>query len=214
VTRVRLYHLLFPLLGLFARAEAGAQPRAYNFALALEIDSMAAVDQKWRQQLQHFAHSHLADTALENHLRRSLEQTVSANTAALKLIFDHYGYPGVQEIGAAGTEHLWWLIQHADADPALQRRALMLMREQYLHQNISGQYYAFLQDRVLVNNGEKQWYGTQMLLNGDSTSFEPRPVLEPEKLNERRAALGLGPIEEYVQLLNKRHGELLRKAQE
>jgi hypothetical protein len=208
------YRILLLLLGFLARGDVRAQPGAYNFVLALEIDSMAANDQKWRQQLQHFNRSRIGDTALENKLRRSLQETITNNTVALRLIFDRYGYPGIHEIGTAGTEHLWWLIQHADPDPVLQKRALALVREQHLKGNVPGLHYAFLQDRVLVNAGEKQWYGTQMVLNRDSTSFEPRPVIDPERLNERRAALGLGTIEEYVELVNRRHREMLRKVQE
>jgi hypothetical protein len=207
----RCYPILLLLLGLMARSQAHAQPGAYNYALAVEIDSMAALDQKWRLQLQHFTHSNIGDTALENRLRRSLEQTVQDNSMALRRIFDRYGYPGYREIGSSGTEHLWWLIQHADMDPNLQKRALALVREQQLRGNASPFHYAFLQDRVLVNAGEKQWYGTQMVLNSDSTSFEPRPVFEPARLNVRRTALGLGPIDEYIELMNRRHPELLRR---
>ncbi|RYZ21194.1 MAG: hypothetical protein EOO16_13970 [Chitinophagaceae bacterium] len=205
----RIFFLLL-LLAYWAQGSLRAQPAAYNFSLALEIDSMAAADLKWRQQLRHYERSGLGDTVIGNGLQRGLQATVSANNTALRGIFDRFGYPGLREIGASGSEHLWWLIQHADGDPALQRRALHLLREQYQRQNLSGRYYAYLQDRVLVNAGEPQWYGTQLVLNRDSSSFEPRPVADPAKINERRAALGLGTIEAYVELMNKKHREFLR----
>ena len=72
--------------------------------------------------------------------------------------------------------------------------------------------YAYLVDRVKLHKGEKQIYGTQMQLNSEGTSYTPRSVIEPEKLNERRADVGLSTIEEYIDLMNSRHfGDLKKK---
>ena len=71
--------------------------------------------------------------------------------------------------------------------------------------NASKLYYAYLIDRVKVNSGELQIYGTQMQLNADSSSYEPKPVVEPEKLDERRKKVGLVPISEYIETMNQRY---------
>lgn len=50
-----------------------------------------------------------------------------------------------------------------------------------------------------------------MALNQDSTSYEPKPVIEPEKLNERRSKFGLSTIEYYIEKMNERYfGSLVR----
>ena len=71
--------------------------------------------------------------------------------------------------------------------------------------------YAYLVDRVKVNSGQPQVYGTQMQMNSDTTSFEPMTVIEPEKLNERRKSVGLDSIESYIQTMNERNIGSLKK---
>jgi hypothetical protein len=78
--------------------------------------------------------------------------------------------------------------------------------------NASKMDYAYLVDRVNVNQGQLQIYGTQMTLNSDSTSFIPKPVISTEKLNERRTEMGLPPIERYIEIMNEHfHGTLKKK---
>ncbi|RYY41066.1 MAG: hypothetical protein EOO08_03400 [Chitinophagaceae bacterium] len=133
-----------------------------------------------------------------------------ARNNKVRSILEGEGYPGTREVGAEGVEHFWLLLQKADADPPLQRLALGLMRPQVVAGNVPGRHLAWLQDRVLVNSGQLQWYGTQIRLNADSSSFEPRPVEDPPNLDLRRSTLGLEPIAEYIALMNRRYGELLR----
>ncbi len=71
--------------------------------------------------------------------------------------------------------------------------------------------YAYLVDRVKVNMGQKQVYGTQMELNKEQTSYVPKSVNDPDKLNERRANVGLGTIESYIETMNTRYFGSLKK---
>jgi hypothetical protein len=50
-------------------------------------------------------------------------------------------------------------------------------------------------DRVLMYRGEPQIYGTQYRTQDGVTKLWP--VQDPEDLDNRRAALGLGPQREY-----------------
>ena len=53
--------------------------------------------------------------------------------------------------------------------------------------------YAYLVDRLKVNTGKLQIYGTQMIFNSSSfLSYETKTVIEPEKLNDRRKSVGWG----------------------
>lgn len=56
---------------------------------------------------------------------------------------------------------------------------------------------AYLPDRVAMNEGRPQIYGTQI---GDVEDGEgiPWPIRDPERLDERRASVGLEPFAEYV----------------
>lgn len=56
---------------------------------------------------------------------------------------------------------------------------------------------AYLTDRVRSNEGREQLYGTQIADVRDGTVV-PWPVEDPERLDARRAAVGLEPFAEYA----------------
>jgi len=44
-----------------------------------------------------------------------------------------------------------------------------------------------------------------MELNSEQTSYGPKSVIDPDKLNERRASVGLGTIESYIEIMNVKY---------
>ena len=56
---------------------------------------------------------------------------------------------------------------------------------------------ALMEDRILMENGRKQKYGSQLRSQGDGPLLL-YPVEDPEHVNERRAAMGLETIEAYL----------------
>ena len=58
---------------------------------------------------------------------------------------------------------------------------------------------AMLMDRINMREGKPQIYGSQIRGNGDG-NFEVYEIENPEYVNQRRAEVGLGPIEDYVKI--------------
>ena len=58
---------------------------------------------------------------------------------------------------------------------------------------------AYLEDRVRVNAGRPQLYGTQFAGTGEE--FGPAPIEEPHGLDQRRALVGLQPFADYEALI-------------
>jgi hypothetical protein len=134
------------------------------------------------------------------------------NGIEVRKIFFKYGFPNYDLVGTRGSSNFWLLVQHQDSDPKFQDSVLTAMKIEAEKGKASLIDYAYLIDRVKLNTGEKQIYGTQMQLNSDGTSYKTQPVIEPEKLNERRALVGLDTIEEYIKLINNQlHGYLKKK---
>ena len=48
-----------------------------------------------------------------------------------------------------------------------------------------------------------QLYGTQFVYDEDE--LKPHPIEDPEHLDQRRAAVGLGPFAEYEALMHRRN---------
>jgi len=129
----------------------------------------------------------------------------------LNSLFKQYGYLGYNLVGINGENNFWVLVQHQDEHPEFQDSVLKKMRIEVDKNNANSSYYAYLVDRVKVNTGQLQVYGTQMKLNKDLTSYEPKPCIDPDKLNERRKSMGLSPIEEYTRTMNARYHGTLHK---
>jgi len=60
--------------------------------------------------------------------------------------------------------------------------------------------YGYLLDRILVNEGKPQVYGTQQVPDEIKPIINYKPMKKPEKVNERRMKLGMMPIEYYLKL--------------
>lgn len=85
------------------------------------------------------------------------------------------------------------------------------MKVQVDNKNTSPTYFAYLTDRVLINSGEKQIYGTQLQINSNSTSYEVKLTIDLENLNLRRKEVGLNTIEEYIEIMNTKYWGTLEK---
>jgi len=116
------------------------------------------------------------------------------HTARMKEILVVHGWPTVSLVGEDGARSAWLLVQHADADPAFQRLCLEKMKS-VAAGDVSPIDVAYLTDRVLVNEGKKQIYGTQFW-NADG-ELVPRPIEDESRVEALRAALGMISMQEY-----------------
>ncbi|UXX97440.1 hypothetical protein N7U49_47455 [Streptomyces sp. AD2-2] len=131
------------------------------------------------------------------HDGREMRRIDVGNTAWLQQVIAEHGWPGVALAGEQGAEEAWLLAQHADLDPAFQRHALELLKAAVEAGDASPRHLAYLTDRVLVAAGEPQVYGTQYTHDPDGSNLRPQPVADPDRLDERRAAMGLEPAAAY-----------------
>lgn len=118
------------------------------------------------------------------------------NTAKLKKIIEAHGWPTIPMVGPEGALAAWLIVQHADLEPAFQRRCLEMLK-QLPEGAVALSHIAYLTDRVAVNDGRPQVYGTQFTLaNG---KMVPQPIEDPEGLDARRAAMKLITMAEYTE---------------
>lgn len=126
------------------------------------------------------------------------------NTARMKEILSERGWPGEALVGADGSRAAWVLVQHADHDLPFQKRALELLGAAVEEGRASGRDLAFLTDRVRKHEGRPQLYGTQTEVV-DCRRI-PYPIQDPDGVDRRRAAVGLGPLEDYLELRRRQLG--------
>lgn len=176
------------------------------------LDSLVTEDQKWRTYMVKFDNKQLgADITSRDSILYHLSATDSLNYFHLRNIFQKYSFPNFDIAGQTGSNNFWLLMQHQDLHPEFQEEVLIKMKEEADKGKASMINYAYLLDRVKVNTGQLQVYGTQMVLNQAKTSYEPKPLVEPDKLNDRRISVGLDTIESYTETMNNRYFGTLKK---
>ena len=127
----------------------------------------------------------------------------AANAQRMEEILDEYGWPGWSLVGEDGATAAWVLIQHADLRLPLQKRGLALLTAAVAANDASPGDLAYLVDRVRVAEGKPQVYGTQVEGDENGNPVPRTPIEDPEHVDERRAAVGLGTLEEYYEEMRR-----------
>lgn len=112
-------------------------------------------------------------------------------------LLDRYDWIDIDRFTESVSAHAWILVQHADDHPDFQAKVLARM-EPYLESGgILKANYAYLWDRVAINTGRKQLYGTQPTWEcNEDGKLTLHPLEAPETVDERRAELGMDTVEE------------------
>lgn len=119
-----------------------------------------------------------------------------ARTARLAEIIDEHGWPTRSLVGDDGATAAWVIAQHSDLDVEFQERALELMRQAVDDGEADPTELAYLEDRVALNQGRPQTYGTQIgCVDGRA---EPAELADPDRVEELREEVGLQPLEDYL----------------
>lgn len=104
-------------------------------------------------------------------------------------------------VGETGMSNIFFIIQHADGDKKWQRQQLPLIKKSVEKGDMDPQNYAYLYDRIKINTGEKQLYGTQFShVDMKNKTLELAPLDDPEHLDVRRRNSGMMPIELYKKM--------------
>lgn len=118
----------------------------------------------------------------------------SCNLVQVKALITKYGWMGKNLIGHYNRV-LFLVIQHADL--ATQENYFPLLQESVDKGESSQSDAAMLQDRILMRQGKKQIYGSQVVFN-KTGGQEFYPIEDEKNVNLRRAKVGMQPIEEYA----------------
>lgn len=184
----------------------------FSCSLSAQIDTlmadslkrMAAKDKFARQKVEIAFKKYGKDSPEWKKAWDRMKQTDKNHNAALKNILAKFNtYPSMDKVGEEGSHDFWLLVLHQDADTALQQQVVVWMKIPVDQGNASPNDYAYLVDRILVNAGQKQVYGTQCYYDNEKKRYVPHPLLEPADTDQRRQQMQLPPLAEYVRILNE-----------
>lgn len=169
------------------------------------------IDENLRQELLSLQHKdfvvreRLAETGeLFDGYNAEMEAVHLANAARLEELLTESGVEwfGKSSVGEDGAEAAWIILQHAISRPDLSRRLLPILQSFAKNGEIQRAHAALLEDRILSMEGKPQIYGSQFDWR-TRDAMSAREIFEPEKIDERRAAVGLFvPYAEHVEQHN------------
>ena len=139
----------------------------------------------------------LAGTKFSESFLPRLARIDAVNLRGLKSLLDKWGWFNRATWGDKADNEAWLLVQHADHDLLFQKRVLALLEPLVGSGGTNPSGFAYLFDRVAVNERHLQRFGTQGYCIGPG-KWTPRPIEDPEHVDARRAAVGLRPLAEYI----------------
>jgi len=153
-------------------------------------------DQAGRNQMDYIVKKYGWRSEEYDSLLVSIRTNDSIDLIKVESIINQYGWLGANRIGQEANTTLFMVIQHSDLK--VQERYLPLMQEAVKKGNARARDLALLEDRVSLQQGKKQIYGSQVSLNYKTNKRFVMPLEDPDNVDKRRADVGLQPIALYL----------------
>lgn len=164
--------------------------------LASILEAIYQDDQTYRQQVGEVEKKYGRESDEMKAHWKLISEKDSVNLIKVKKILDERGWLGPKIIGNEGNSTLFLVIQHADLET--QEKYLPMMREAVSKENAKASSLALLEDRVALRKGQKQIYGSQIGRDQETGEYYVLPLIDPDNVDQRRAKVGLGTIQDYI----------------
>jgi uncharacterized protein DUF6624 len=163
----------------------------HDALLRRELLAMCDVDQKVRENFG----SHMSAATVAE-----MQAVDARHTSRMRAIVAKHGWPGRSLVGDDGAHAAWLLVQHADS--AFMAQCLPLMKSAVAAGQAFAKDYVYLLDRVRMQQGKPQIYGTQFTSAADG-KLVLHPIEDAEHVDERRRAVGLPSMAEQERVIRE-----------
>ena len=109
-------------------------------------------------------------------------------------IIEKCGMPTLKEVGQRQMDAIWLGLQHSTKE--IRIKYFPYVEKAVKNGDLSKDQYALMKDRMLMDEGKPQIYGSQ-IENGKLYKLE-----NPKTVNERRKEMGMESIEDYLKRFN------------
>ena len=109
-------------------------------------------------------------------------------------IIEKCGMPTLKEVDQKQMDAIWLGLQHSTKE--IRKKYFPQVEKAVKNGDIPKQEYALMKDRMLMDEGKPQIYGSQ-IENGKLYKLE-----NPKTVNERRKEMGMESIEDYLKRFN------------
>jgi hypothetical protein len=130
----------------------------------------------------------------------SVQINYAAHGKLMKELIDDYGWPKSKEIGEEGADALFMVLQNQPFE--VRQKYFKVIKRAAITDPLMRQHKAEFVDRLRLDQGKKQKYGTQYGLDETKQSIVLYPVVNPLRLDARRLRVGMEPIERWQKSIN------------
>ncbi|MDQ1771610.1 hypothetical protein GQR60_19605 [Labilibaculum sp. A4] len=122
------------------------------------------------------------------------EKNKKENEEMLPNLLDKYGWPTASEVTEYAAAGAALIINHSSYE--VRKKYFPTLEEAFKKGEAQPLRYAKMRDRLLVEEGKEQIYGTQ--LKFEENTRVPQPIEDPQNVDKRRAEIGLEPLSVYL----------------
>ncbi|GGK38684.1 MULTISPECIES: DUF6624 domain-containing protein [Flavobacteriaceae] len=122
------------------------------------------------------------------------EKNHKENTEKLLNLLDKYGWPTASQVTEYAAAGAALIINHTNYE--IRSKYFPMLEKAFKDGEAQPLRYAKMRDRLLVEEGKKQLFGTQWKF--ENSKRVPHPIKDPEYVDKRRAEIGLGSLSTYL----------------
>lgn len=126
------------------------------------------------------------------------KEIVEVNHENLEIVvslLENCGMPSMNEVSNQQLGAVWLVLQHS-IYPEYTKKYFPDIEKAVNNGDLKKEQYALMKDKILMNEGKPQIYGSQI------KSGKLYKLIEPEKVNSRRKEMDMEPIEDYLKNFN------------
>ena len=163
----------------------------FNATLGKLLDSVYLIDQSTR--------SLQGKNIVSNDLV-VLPDSQHRNLKLVDSIFNEFGWLAYSQVGHNAAMAQFLVIQHSDLKT--QKKWLPRIKRAVAEGLLQPDNLGLLEDRILIQSGKKQLYGTQMSWDPLKKIYVPFEIENPKLVNIRRAKMGMIGLLQYLDNYN------------
>lgn len=167
-----------------------------NATVAAELRALRDDDQRFRVEGMRLWNEKGMDSPEARAVWEKQGVLDAMNQARLDEIVARHGWPGVKLVGLQGADAAFLIVDHAPL--AFQKKYLPALQQATDARDALPMWAAMLDDRVRVNEGRAQRYGTQVHKEAGWKEWRLQPIEDELHVDDRRAQVGFEPLAEYL----------------
>ncbi len=167
--------------------------KGFDHVLRTELQDILDADQKFRREYVRVQSSPESSSRIIDSLFEAMQRSDSINLLRVLSVLDRGGWPSRNKVGDMSAVP-FVVLQHAPLEVRLDYAPLVYAAAE--GGDLTRAQMALFEDRIAVDEGKKQKYGTQIIYIGNAPAVAP--LSSPDSVNIYRERVGLPPMAEYV----------------